>query len=169
MLPCQLKQKNITGKSSIWTCHSFSSAHCCWHLHHSPSTLKLRISFVILLHIPMCLDNHGRLAGRPVGIRKIFYIQPQMFRQSSKCHLFPFNLLKALSCILLQDPYLGHRCSNIFFSGWCSSSIILLKSMILWWSVFISLQGCSGFFPASWWTSWSMTQTWQLKSVKANF
>lgn len=84
MIPCQLKQKKITGKSSLWTCHSSSSAHCCWQLHHSPSALKLRIGFVILLHVPMCLDNHGKLAARPVGIREIFPVQPQMFRQSSK-------------------------------------------------------------------------------------
>lgn len=42
--PCHLKLKKITGNSFIWTCHSSSSAHCCWHLHHSLSDLKLRIS-----------------------------------------------------------------------------------------------------------------------------
>lgn len=72
MIPCQLKQRKITGKSLIWSCHSSSSAYCCWQLRHSPSAFKLRISFVILLHVPMCLDNHGRLAARPVGIREIF-------------------------------------------------------------------------------------------------
>lgn len=41
---CHLKLKKITGNSFIWTCHSSSSAHCCWHLHHSLSDLKLRIS-----------------------------------------------------------------------------------------------------------------------------
>lgn len=84
MIPCQLKQKKITGKSLIWTCHSSFSAHCCWQFHHFPSALKLRISFVILLHISMCLNNHGRLAAGPVGIREMFPIQPQKFRQSSE-------------------------------------------------------------------------------------
>ena len=76
--------KKITGNSLIWTCHSSCSAHHCWQLHHSPSALKLRVSFDIPLHVPTHLDNHGRLAARPTGIRGIFLVRSQKFRQSSK-------------------------------------------------------------------------------------
>lgn len=64
----------ITGNSLIWTCHCSSSFHCCWQLHNSPSSLKLRVSFDIPLHVPVFLDNHGRLAARPEGVRGFFLV-----------------------------------------------------------------------------------------------
>lgn len=44
VISCHLKLRKITGNSLIRTCHSSSSAHCCWQLYHSPSGLKLGVS-----------------------------------------------------------------------------------------------------------------------------
>lgn len=151
------KAKRITGNPLVWTCHSSSFAHRCWQLHHFHSAFKLRVSFDISLHISMHLNNHGRLATRPVGIRGVFLVWTQKFMQSSKHHILPSPLTPFFSTIHTLTTYVAIFSSldnALQLPNTCQEHPSDIPLSVL----------SSGLCPASWWTSCSITIVRRLDS-----